>query len=304
MAKRIPIGGQNAWVHDEGHRSGVFTTFDALDVGGAFGPRRVHVLVPRDAAPGRRYPAIWLHDGDTAFWPGGVARKTWDVAGTLSALAGRVQPAVVVAVTPVDRNAEYTHADWAHGARTWGRLPAHADWLADRLKPFVDAHFPTDPRRTVIAGSSHGGLASFWAATRRPDAFGAAGCLSPSFFTGIDSLRHGPRPVALSSSELVGGAAAVLADPARRPRLWICWGLRRDGGEHNAVVEALAARRGEEMISMLQSDYGYRRQVFDDGTIPDPAADLFTHVDRVGGHDEDAWRWRFGLMVRALLPAG
>lgn len=290
-------GDQRGWAHDEGHPAGVFHTYDALDVGWGFAPRKVHVFLPRELRPGRRYPTLYFHDGDTTFWRGGVAQQTWDLAGVLSVLRGRIREVIVVAVHPGVRDAEYTHIDWAHGQRPWGRLADHADYLASGVKGFFDTHYPTshDPRDTAVVGSSHGGLAAFWTATRRPDAFGVAGCLSPSFFSGLDSLVRGPRPIPLDQSELWTGALDVLRDPARRPRVWICWGGRRDGGEHNSVVEALAARRGEEMARLLQG-VGYRRG---DGRAGASDADLLVTSDPAHGHDEGAWRVRVGWLLRA-----
>jgi pimeloyl-ACP methyl ester carboxylesterase len=280
--RAIPIvrGGQRGWAHDEGHTAGSFETFDALDLGDG-PPRKVHVLVPRGQGP---WTLLVQHDGHTTFWPPG---STWDVAATLSALP--VGPVLVVAVHPIDRNAEYTHADWASGTRTWGGLPAYARWIAERLVPWVRATWPTSDRATAV-GSSHGGLAAFWCATRHPDVFGAAGCLSPSFFSGLDDLSTGALgDVALRDSPLVAPVIPVLADPALRPRLWLCWGLRRDGGEHNAIVEALATTRGEEMADLLV-DLGYREGV-----------DLWAVEERDAGHDESAWRRRFGWMATRLL---
>ncbi|MFN7144854.1 MAG: alpha/beta hydrolase, partial [Myxococcota bacterium] len=251
-ARPIVRVGRSGWAHHEGHTHGTFETWDDFEVGGGFPARKLHVFLPTDALhSGRRYPVVYLHDGDAVFWRGGAVGNTWDAAGLLDRLrAGdHVAPVILVAIHPGDRNAEYTHADWSHGARSYGRLPAFADVVADGVKAFVDAAYPTDPSpaATVVAGSSHGGLAAFWMAVARPDRFGAAVALSPSFFTGIDSLVHGPAPVGLEGSALLQVAHPTLADPARRPRLWISWGARRDGGDHNAVVEALAALRGAEM---------------------------------------------------------
>jgi pimeloyl-ACP methyl ester carboxylesterase len=298
MARQLRVGGQTAWEHDEGHAAGIFHTFDALDVGARFPARKVHIFLPRGwDRHGRRFPLVVMHDGDTAFWRGGFAGKTWDVAGELSRRVGRHEPAIVAAVHPIVRDHEYTHADWASGRRPWGGLPAHANYIADDVKGFIDRHYPTRgvAATAAIMGSSHGGLAAFWTATRRPDAFGKAGCLSPSFFTGIDSLGHagpaGTRPVALADQELVADAAAVLADRARRPTIWLCWGLVRHGGEHNGVVEELATRRGREMAVLLEARFGYRHH-----------HDLFVHEDAHGGHDEESWRGRFGRMMEAFFP--
>lgn len=62
--------------------------------------------------------------------------------------------------------------------------PALPDALADELLPWVRANYSVteDPARTVIGGQSYGGLSSAWIPFRRPDAFGAAFIVSPSFW--------------------------------------------------------------------------------------------------------------------------
>jgi predicted alpha/beta superfamily hydrolase len=53
------------------------------------------------------------------------------------------------------------------------------------LKPFVDTHYRTkkEAAHTFIAGSSMGGLISFYAILEHPKVFGAAGIFSPAFWT-------------------------------------------------------------------------------------------------------------------------
>lgn len=283
------LGGQSAWFHDSGHRYGFFHTYDALNV--CDQPRKVHVFLPREYEQRRtRYPVIYMHDGDTTFWPGGAAGKTWGVAETIDALAQEraIQDVIVVAMHPRDRDREYTHTFWAPG-RASGGLPGYTSYVADCIKPFIDRHYHTDPsaERTAVVGSSHGGLAAFFMATRRPDAFGIAGALSPSFWVGLDlGLGGGP----LSRSPLLRGADATLR--TSRPKLWIDWGLKRTGGFHNSVIERMATDRAQEMVDLLTRDYQYTQD-----------QELFWHEDPVGGHDEDAWRHRFSLFLRAMYPS-
>ena len=101
------IDGQTGWAHDEGLSYGFFHTFDALNVSEHFPPRKVHVLLPWDysSAPDR-YPVVYMHDGDTAFWRGGEANKTWDVAGVLGRIGHLIRPVIVVAIHPVERAEE------------------------------------------------------------------------------------------------------------------------------------------------------------------------------------------------------
>lgn len=301
----LQIDGQIAHAHDEGHRSGTFHTFDALDLSERFGPRKVHVFLPRGYEAGAtRYPVVYLHDGNTAFWRGGEGNKTWDVAGTLDRLEGQIQPLIVVAVHPLDRASEYTHDDWLHGDRPYGRLPEHAAYLALDIKGFVDRNYRTrpEPACNAVVGSSHGGLAAFWTATGFPEAFGAAAAMSPSFWVGLDSLILPVIPGDLEDSALIRHAGPALGDPVRHPKLWIDWGLRRDGGFHNAVIEAKAAQWGGEMARQLVVTYGYLPQSLRGDTAPRTDVDLWVYEDALGGHDEEAWAWRFGLFLRAVFP--
>lgn len=295
MATPFQVGAVRGWAHDEGHPAGTFRTFDALDLRWPDGSpytraRKVHVFVPRAPRPPGGFPVTVVHDGDTAFWPGGVANATWDLAGVSSRTPA--PPRVLVALHPVDRDREYTHAPWLRGA-PWGGLPTYARWLAEVVVPWVRSWLPLDPRpaATSVLGSSHGGLASFWAATRHPDVFGEAVCMSTSLFTGLDSLRSDARGGPLADAPLVRDVAPLLSDPGRRPRLWLDWGLRRDGGEHNSVVERLATERGRELAAWLVDRCGYVEGV-----------DLTTVEHAAAGHDETAWSERFGWWLARTAP--
>lgn len=285
-------GGQSAWFHDEGNPSGFFHTYDAFRVGGPGDqPRKVHVYVPRDyETSGQRYPVVYMNDGDTAFFPGGLAGKTWATAAALDGLyaEGAIEPVIVVAIAPLVRDREYTHEPWLFGRECCG-LEGYVGYLAGPVKGWVDANYRTrpGPESTAIVGSSHGGLAAFYTATTRPDRFGKAGCLSSSFWVGLDpGFLFGGGP--LRDSLLVQRAAPTLDGPSR-PRLWLDWGLVRTGGEQNALVEAMATDRSREMAALLRQEYGYE---------PD---ELATLEDPNGAHDEDSWRRRLPDVLRFLL---
>lgn len=291
------LGGQAAWSHDDGFSAGWFHTYDALDVGGpADLPHKVHVLLPRDYdACGPGYPVVYMNDGDTSFWPGGAGNKTWDVAGGLAGLyqAATIAPVIVVAIVPNDREYEYSHTPGQLDAACCG-VEQYTAYVADHVRGFVDEHYNTRVERnsTAIIGSSRGGLAAFYLANRRPEVFGRAGCLSSSFWFGLDPVYGGEFPGGpLASSVLVQTLAGVLADPRMRPRLWIDWGLVRSGGFHNESIEAAATERGIEMVALLTDAYGYQ------------ADELYWFEDPIGEHDENSWARRFPAVMTALFAA-
>lgn len=79
-----------------------------------------------------------------------------------------------------------------------GKSPEYIDFLADRLKPYIDNRYRTlrAPEHTGTIGASFGGLVSMHAAYLRPDVFGAVGSLSGSYwYEGyLDYMREQPQP--------------------------------------------------------------------------------------------------------------
>lgn len=282
------IQGETAWVHDPSFSAGYFHTYDALPAGAAE-PHKIHVFLPRGYAGAcARYPVAYFNDGDTTFFPDGPVHKSWELADVLAARAATGgRPVIVVAVRPNDRDREYTHVPWLPG-RTCCGLAAYVDYLSTQVKPFVDAAYRTQPgpASTVIVGSSHGGLASFYAAATRPEVFGAAVAMSSSFWVGVDGVG-GTSP--LETSALAGGMGAAF--DAARPTLYLDWGLVRDGGAHNALIEEAATRRGREMRDLLVTRHGYQI-----------GQDLFVVEDPAGEHDEGSWGRRIGHALDLVLP--
>lgn len=143
-------------------------------------PRDVIVWLP----PGyetdlqRRYPVLYMHDGQNIFDPQTSAfGRDWRVDEVTDSLirAGEIEPPIVVGLynTP-DRSLEYSDT-------TLGR--AYMAFLTGILKPLIDRTYRTRPERehTATMGSSMGGLIAFLLVWEHPETFSAAGCLSPAF---------------------------------------------------------------------------------------------------------------------------
>ncbi len=239
-------GNQRGWFYDRGHEAGFFHTYDNFQVGGKTDqPRKVHVFLPREyEAVGDRYPVLYMNDGDTAFFPGGMVGKSWWTAETLCDLYQRsaIRKLIILAVCPLNRDWEYTHEPVP--GRGGGGLEEYSHYLADSVKPFIDQHYRTlsHPKETTILGSSHGGLAAFYTACRRPECFGNVAAISPSFWVGLDTGSG--MLISLSHSRLLKLCTPTLKNASIRPRIWLDWGLLRDRGFHNWFIEAYATKRG------------------------------------------------------------
>jgi enterochelin esterase-like enzyme len=185
------IGSQEAIFHDCGFAAGFFHIFDHFQTDDPpLSGRRIDVFLPRDYGQSRnRYPVLYMNDGGTAFVPGGLVNESWNMADAIERLyeMGKISQLIVVAIYPLSRAWEYTHAAW-NSREASGGLDRYAHCVADCIKPFMDRFYRTlpDPKSTMVLGSSHGGLAAFYIANCRPTAFGFAAALSPSFWVGLD----------------------------------------------------------------------------------------------------------------------
>jgi len=299
MSEQFVKGGQQASFHDQGDWSGFFHTYDALSSQDpSHSPRKIHVFIPRDYEVSQaRYPVLYLNDGDKVFFPGGAYHKTWKLSATLNRLYLRnaMRKIMVVAVCPLNRDYEYTHAPMRD--RDWGGLDQYAQYLAQNLKPFIDQNYRTlaNAENSVIGGSSHGGLAAFYTATQYPDTFGCVAALSPSFWVGLDSL---PFPIpfkddpgfhrSLRGSVLIQNATETLRQ--QRLKIYLDWGLIREGGEHNEWIEARATDRSRELTNILVQEFGYRHH-----------ENLFVVEDPIGQHSEESWGGRMENILQLFF---
>ncbi len=238
--------------------------------------RRVWVYLPPQyaAEPGRRFPVLYLQDGQNVFdgATAFLAGKEWEADETVERLSeeGRIEPLVVVAVdNGGERRAfEYLPTRDARlgdggGADLYGRM------LVEELKPWVDARYRTRTGRedTGIAGSSFGGIVSLYVGLRHADVFGNIAALSPSVW--VDD-RH-----------IVRFVDALPGRPGTR--IWIDIGTREGGG---AVTDARALRD-----ALVRE--GWREGV-----------DL-RYVEAAGAvHDEVAWAKRLPAVLEFLFPPG
>lgn len=132
----------------------------------------------------RRYPVLYLHDGQNVFDAAtSFSGVEWGADETAQRLImeGRMQPIIMVAVYHQDRVNEYTPVmDVMRKEGGQGEL--YARFLAEELKPFIDENYRTLPEagHTAVAGSSLGGLISLYLAAGRPQVFGMCAALSPS----------------------------------------------------------------------------------------------------------------------------
>jgi len=148
----------------------------------------------------RRYPVIYLQDGQNLFDPDTSYAGHWGLLETLEE-AGVEHPAIIVGIPNLgpDRLREYSPFDDA--VRGIGEGVGYLKWIIEVVKPLVDSEFRTLPDRehTTIGGSSMGGLFSLYAIIAGAATFGSAWVMSPALWYADDAifrwLRRQPGPV-------------------------------------------------------------------------------------------------------------
>jgi predicted alpha/beta superfamily hydrolase len=227
-----------------------------------------------DADSDRRYPVLYLHDGQNLFDPATsfVKGRTWQIGESADAAidAGELEPLIIVGIynTGDRRLAEYTHErDWQMGG---GEADSYGALITRELMPWIAKNYRVKPGRehTGLGGSSLGGLVSLYLGLRHAEVFGRLAVLSPSIWWNHKSI--------------LGVLSEAAPHLAHKPRIWL------DVGDHEGRV---TLRDTEQLAKRLRGN-GW----VDEETL---------HFEKVPGgtHDEASWARRVRPLLGFLFPA-
>ncbi len=141
-----------------------------------------------DEQPDRRFPVLYMQDGQNLFDPetSFVKGNHWRMGETADALiaAGEIEPLIIVGVynRGEHRIDEYTPVeDKRLGG---GQADVYGQMLVEELKPFVDRAYRTLPGEANcgLGGSSLGGLVTLYLGLRYTWLFSKLAVMSPSLW--------------------------------------------------------------------------------------------------------------------------
>lgn len=234
--------------------------------------RRVWVYLPNDyaAAPTKRYPVLYLQDGQNVFDACTSFAGEWGVDETLSQLQQQgldATGAIVVAVDHGGSERLNEYSPWNNPQYGGGQGDQYADFLVQTLKPYVDANYRTLTGRefTGIAGSSMGALIATYAALKYPGVYSKVGVFSPAYW--------------FAQAPLFQYVRQHPADPATR------------------FYFVSGTTESQTMVPLMQA----LRDSLGRGGVPAANLQLTTHAD--GQHAEWFWRREFSAAYRWLSVA-
>lgn len=236
--------------------------------------RTILVWLPPAYDGVRRFPVLYMHDGQNLFDHHTSYVGEWQVDETLTALDAEGLAAIVVGIPNKTKRRmnEYSPYDGPFGE---GQGALYIDFLLNTVKPRVDAAFMTVPDQTGIAGSSMGGLISLYGLFST-DAFRFVGVFSPY-------LEPGQR----------GILQTIAAAPYRPAKIYLDVGTREMKNIRPDVapsVERGYSRRylnGVRKLRDMLAAKGYN--------------DLLYVEDQGAVHHEQAWARRLPNALRYLL---
>ncbi|MBV9009896.1 MAG: alpha/beta hydrolase [Verrucomicrobia bacterium] len=224
----------------------------------------------------RRYPVLYLNDGQNVFDAatafGGVE---WGVDETAQRLIRKrlIEPLIIVAVANMgnERIHEYTptravaEAGVQKNKRSRGLARKHGKFLAQELKPFIDATYRTRPEGefTGLGGSSLGGLVTLALGLYFPDVFTRLAVMSPSVWW---------------DDQVIVRMVEELDDKLPL-RIWLDIGTHEPGWERTRTLRDALVEKGWHLHDDLQ----------------------YTE-EQGAGHTESAWAARVNPMLRFLFP--
>ena len=226
--------------------------------------RKIWLYLPPDYATSiKHYPVLYMEDGQNLFDNVTSFSGEWQVDETLNTLFSQGNyGAIVVGIDNGGGERLNEYSPWVNVQYGGGHGDEYAAFLANTLKPYIDANYRTrsEPAMNAVIGSSMGAIISTYAACEYPNAFRKVGNLSPAYWFALSDMNAYIN--ALSPSIL------------QNHRMYFVCGTN-------------------ESTSMVPDVNTIKNNLISKGMT---AANTFTEFDPAGIHSESFWRTKFGAV--------
>jgi predicted alpha/beta superfamily hydrolase len=230
--------------------------------------RRIWIYLPPDYYTStKNYPVLYMHDGQNLFDQATSFSGEWQVDETLNALFAQGDyGAIVVGIDNGGAERLNEYSPWVNPQYGGGQGAAYMAFVAETLKPHIDANFRTrpEPAMNALIGSSMGALISTYGICAYPNQFRKAGSLSPAYWFALNQF-----------TSYIGGLSASL---------------------QNHRVYFVAGQN--ESASMIPNMISVRDQMMAKGLA---SSNTLTKADSYGTHTEGYWRGEFAALYQWLF---
>ncbi|HZH96447.1 MAG TPA: alpha/beta hydrolase-fold protein [Flavisolibacter sp.] len=147
--------------------------------------RRLWIYLPNSyATSGKKYPVLYLNDGQNVFEDTTSFTGEWGIDEALDTLENGAGEMIVVAVDHGGDKRINEYAPFNMERYGKGEGDAYINFLVKTLRPYINKNYrtKTQAKHNYTAGSSTGGLISFYALLKYPRSWGGAGVFSPAFW--------------------------------------------------------------------------------------------------------------------------
>ena len=156
--------------------------------------RRIWLYLPPDYdSTSKRYPVLYMHDGQNLFDTYYSFAGEWEVDESMNELFDNGDyGAIIVGIDNGGSERINEYSPWVNPAYGGGDGELYAQFIVATLKPYIDAHYRTLPDRefTAIAGSSLGANISIYTGIEYQEIFSKVGIFSPAFWFSDSIYQH------------------------------------------------------------------------------------------------------------------
>ena len=156
--------------------------------------RKIWIYLPPDYnTTTKNYPVLYMQDGQNLFDDTTSFSGEWHVDETLNTLHAQGDfGAIVIGIENGGTFRISEYSPWVNSQYGGGEGDLYMQFVAETLKPFVDANYRTlvEPQYNALIGSSLGANISVYGAAKYPESFSKIGVFSPAFWFSLNDLNN------------------------------------------------------------------------------------------------------------------
>ena len=230
--------------------------------------RKIWIYLPPDYDTSTKtYPVIYMQDGQNLFDNRTSFSVEWQVDETLNALfANGDYGAIVIGIDNGGSNRINEYTPWNNTQYGGGEGDLYMQFVAETLKPYVDANYRTKPAKefNALIGSSLGALFSNYGGVKYSGTFSKIGSFSPAYW--------------IVNSQFTNYITTSSADLSAM-RIYLVAG----SGESATLVNDIQTVKNNLQTKGLT------------------ASNTLVKIDTYGQHNENYWKGEFGAAYQWLF---